>query len=375
MRYIEAPAGSNSRNIKKALIPVISAITAVFVLVLVISEKPFCYADDIVSLAIGLDFTDQRSFVESLFGKITVKSEETPESPEFIDYGAKLSEIIGNEDITENTEMKIPDGCYPIVQKDISYQNGDGKVLFRNKTGKDINDKYIEKLLSAEYPIIAEKSASPLVLIVHTHTTEAFAKDGIYHYNPEKAVSETRSRDDGKNVIAVGDAFESVLNGMGIATVHCRDYHDIYVFSESYNHSYKTVSDYLNMYPSIRYVVDIHRDSVINTDGTKISPTAEIDGRPAAQVMILVGSDDKGLSHPKWEQNLTLAVKLQKRLVDKYPNLSRPVNIRGGRFNQQLSPGMLLLEIGSCGNTLAQAEYSARLVASEYGDMIKENMK
>ena len=211
-------------------------------------------------------------------------------------------------------------------------------------------------------------------MIVHTHTTEAYIDEDTYYYNPKNAVAETRSRDDGENVIAVGKVVKDVLEGMGIGVLHVTDYHDIYVFNESYSHSYDTVKKYLEANPSIKYVIDLHRDSFIHTNGTKVQPVADVDGRLAAQVMFVIGSNGNGLAHDLWEKNLTLAVKLQERLVAEYPDLTRPLNVRSGRFNQQLSTGMLLWEMGSCGNTLAQAKYSARLVATEYGKLILENL-
>lgn len=301
-------------------------------------------------------------------------NEETVEPPTYIDYGKRLDEILQNYPDTDE-KAEIPEGCFGISAENISQQGEVKKILFKNSSGKSLSAQYIESLADKEYPVKAKLSKNePLVLILHTHTTEAYIDEDTYYYNPKKAVAETRSRNDDENVIAVGKVVKDVLEGMGIGVLHVTDYHDVYVFNESYSHSYESAKKYLETYPSIKYVIDLHRDSVIHTNGIKVQPVAEIDGRRAAQVMFVIGSNGNGLKHDNWEKNLTLAVKLQERLVKEYPDLTRPLNIRSGRFNQQLSTGMLLWEMGSCGNTLEQAKYSARLVATEYGKLILENL-
>ncbi len=321
------------------------------------------------------------TIIKRIFGVKDINAEDfdSEEEPTVIDYGMSIDEVLLNnqDDINDKKvqDVKLPEGAYPIKERNLSGQKDSSlKLLYKNKTGKSINDKYINKLLEKAYPIkIKSLSEGPSVLIVHTHTTECYAEEGKGYYIPKNAVAETRSRDDGKNVIAVGDVFEEVLTGMGIGVIHCKDYHDIYVFNESYSHSYSTVKKYLEAYPTIKYVIDLHRDSVIQTNGTKVCPVTTVNGKKCAQMMILVGTDDNGLKHDNWETNMTLAVKLQDSLVKKYGEIVRPMVIRSGRFNQQLCKGMLLFEIGACGNTLEQAKNTARFVAVAYGELIIQN--
>lgn len=318
---------------------------------------------------------DINTFLETVFSiEKELTSEETAEPPTYIDYGKKLDEILSLYP-QEKPELVIPEGCFGICAENISKQGNEKKILFSDKSNKKLTAQYIESLTKKDYPIKASQSSDePLVLILHTHTTEAYLGENDYYYNPKNAVAETRSHKNSENVIAVGEVFASVLESMGINTLHCKDYHDIYVFNQSYNHSYDTVEKYLKAYPSIKYVIDLHRDSVIHTNGTKVQPVYEINGKRAAQVMLVIGTDGGGLTHKNWEKNLTLATMLQEKLVESYGDLARPLNIRSGRFNQQLCPGMLLLEVGSCGNTLEQAKYAARLVALEYAGLIKDNL-
>lgn len=321
--------------------------------------------------------TDGESLFKAFLGFIGSEEIETAEKlPEKVnvEFGKTMDEVLFELEGDGSSLELTPKDSFPIIEDDISNQNGKFEILIRNKSSKEITEDYLASLVSAEYPITASKSSEPLVLILHTHTTESYVDENTHSYVPANAVAETRSRSNSENVIAVGEVMKAVLDSMGIPTLHCTDYHDIYVFNESYDHSYQSVKSYLEMYPSIRYVIDLHRDSVIRTNGDKVCPVTEIDGQKAAQVMLVVGTDSSGLPHSKWEKNFTLALKLQKQMVDAYGTLARPVNLRAGRFNQQLCEGMLLLEVGSCGNTLSQAKYSARLVAYQLGKLINENL-
>ena len=71
--------------------------------------------------------------------------------------------------------------------------------------------------------------------------------------------------------------------------------------------------------------------------------------------MLVVGSDAGGLSHPHWQENMALAVKLHAQLEKNCPGICRPISFRSQCFNQDLSPGALLVEVGAAGNTRAEA--------------------
>ena len=122
-------------------------------------------------------------------------------------------------------------------------------------------------------------------------------------------------------------------------------------------------------YPDILYVIDIHRDSVFTEDKINQKPIVYINGEATAQVMTVVGSDAAGSSHKQWKENLTLAAKLQTKFND-YPAFARPVYLRKASYNQQLSKGYLLLEIGSCGNTVEAARRAAVLAADIFAGLI-----
>ena len=138
--------------------------------------------------------------------------------------------------------------------------------------------------------------------------------------------------------------------------------HDSPSYSSSYSNARKSIRAYLEKYPSIRMVLDIHRDSVENSDGEQLRFTAQKDGQTAAQLMMVVGTDANGLSHPDWPENMSLAVKLHAQLEKNCPGICRPISFRSQRFNQDLSTGAMLIEVGSAGNTRAEALLAAQIL-------------
>ncbi len=204
-----------------------------------------------------------------------------------------------------------------------------------------------------------KKETAPQVLIVHTHTTECYLTrdDGVYR--PDDA---TRTDDPSQNMVAVGKALAAELKMAGIGVIHDTAIHD-QPYNGAYGHSKAAVERYLKEYPTIRVVLDLHRDAIYPDDNTRIKPTAVIDGKKAAQVMIIVGMlNSKTAPNLHTEENLAFAVRLQQQLHTDYEGLMRPLNIANARYNQQLTGGSLLLEMGSDANTLSEAVYAAELV-------------
>jgi len=199
-------------------------------------------------------------------------------------------------------------------------------------------------------------SDGPLVLIVHTHGEECYTENvGMY---PENEA--TRSSDTTKNVVRVGKEIADTLENFGVGTIHCTKMHDSESFINAYSSSASSVKQYLKDNPSIKIVVDVHRDAIIRDDGESVAALTEIAGEEYAQLMFVVGTNELGHNHPDWQDNLSLALRLQKSLDNTYPTLCRNMNLRNVPFNQQLSSGYLLLEVGTSANTLEQALRSAR---------------
>lgn len=198
----------------------------------------------------------------------------------------------------------------------------------------------------------------PQVLIVHTHTSESYAPDEEYNYVQD---DNDRTLDTNFNVVAVGNRVEQLLEDAGVSVIHDKTINDYPSYNGSYTRMLDIIELYLAEYPSISVVLDIHRDAVIYEDGSRFAASTVIDNRSAAQVMLVVGTNEGGLPHDGWERNLSFALDIQSAADELYPGLMRPVNLRSSRFNQHVSPGALIVEVGSSGNTLGEAFYGAEL--------------
>lgn len=198
----------------------------------------------------------------------------------------------------------------------------------------------------------------PTVLIVHSHATESYANTQDYEES-----SAYRTLDKAYNVVSVGAALAQALEAGGIGVIHDTTLHDHPSYSDAYAESRNTVQAYLDKYPSIALVLDIHRDAVTDSDGEEMSFIAQYDGQAAAQLMLVVGTDAGGLTHPQWQSNMSLAVKLHAQLEKICSGICRPISFRSQRFNQDLSSGALLVEVGAAGNTQEEALASVAVLA------------
>lgn len=269
-------------------------------------------------------------------------------------------------------ESAIPGNEYPIIPMDLS-READGVLRLSNETDytPDLEALKNEEPSIGAFASLSDTAASdaPVVLIIHTHGTEAFSKEGAVSYTDTYNVP--RSSDITENIVAVGAVMAQVFESSGIPTIHCEIMHDLESYKDSYNRAAETIEYYLAEYPSIKYVFDVHRDSLILSDKSKVRPVTVTNGLATAQVMCVVGTDAKGGYHPGWMTNLRLAVKLQSSLNSSYTGLARSIYLRGATFNEEYTSGSLLLEIGSCGNTLAEAERAGEIVAEKLAALIK----
>ena len=233
------------------------------------------------------------------------------------------------------------------------------KIYIKNQTGVKIDIK--SELL--KLPNIKIKSDnSPLVLIVHTHTTECYMKEERGYYTD---ADKTRSLNDNENMVAVGKVLTETLNNKGIIAIHATEKHDHPEYSGSYGRAESTIKKYLKKYPSIKVVVDLHRDSVTDDKGTKSALVTQINGKKAAQVMLVSGCESGSVTgFPNWKENFRLAIRLQQTMEVMYPSLARPILFTSRKYNQHLTTGSLLIECGTEANTLEQAKYSAELLAN-----------
>ena len=246
---------------------------------------------------------------------------------------------------------------------------GDGRgpnaagVYVRNNTTHAID---IEALLQA--PLGFDPApGNPTVLILHTHGTESFEPDGADWYDN---VDNYRSNDPNLNITRVGREVAAIFEARGITVLHSQVLHDYPTFRGSYGRSLATAQRYLEAHPEIQVILDIHRDAIMDASGQYIRTMAEIEGLRSAQIMLVVGTDHAGLEHPNWRENLKFALRLQAAMVERYPTLARPLSLREERFNAHLAPGAILVEIGTCANTLQEALTASRLFAEIAADVI-----
>ncbi len=228
----------------------------------------------------------------------------------------------------------------------------------RNDTGYDVD---AAPLLDRE-PDLDLSPEGYQVLIIHTHGTEAFTPDGEDQY---EAAGEYRTTDPDHSILKVGQALGQALEDCGLKVLVDTGLYDWPSYDGAYARSGDAIQAYLEEYPTIQVVIDLHRDAI--GDGDTIYKTVSDQLQPdAAQMMFVVGTDAT-LSHPDWRENLAFAMSLQGLLEEEYPHLMRPALLSPNRYNQQLTPASVLLEIGAAGNTLREALTSAELFARAVG--------
>lgn len=259
----------------------------------------------------------------------------------------------------------VPTGMIPIVPMDLSLR-AYGETFLYNDTSYRPD---MAKLPLSEAAVPAVAAAGEVsVLILHTHATEGYSEEGATWYDPATPLARADAPEEG--VIAVGKVIADILNANGIVTVHSTVLHDKESYKDSYSRSAQTVQSYLARYPSIRLVIDVHRDSIMTSADQLVRPVTVVNGEAVAQVMCVVGSNASGAAHDGWENNLALAAGLRRTLNAAYGDLCRPVYVKKSTYNQQYAPASLLLEIGASGNSLAEAERAAALVAEALAEMM-----
>ncbi len=260
----------------------------------------------------------------------------------------------------EKAPTQTADGA-PIKELTITGQSGgyagqDG-VYIQNDSGLSFD---LDGMLSDPYRISKNKSKSkPTVFILHTHASEAYVDQ---HGG--------RTEDTQHNVVHIGDVLAKALERHGIGVVHCREIIDEPSYNQSYNRAMDIIEQQLEETPSIKVVLDVHRDSMITDSGMEYKVVSEVNGRKCAQLMMVMGTNAGGLTHPNWPSNLNFAVNLQKRILEDYPTLMRPVNLRAQRFNEQATTGSMILECGTSANTMREAETAAEVFADELAEAL-----
>ena len=308
------------------------------------NEKKKISAEEFVSRLLGCSFSDPKSVIAKqlpLFGEEFVP-EPTPEP----------------------TEIPAPSETPKPETKPIREAKSKSDMSISNRTSINVDANAL-----ADEPLCfsLEKTDKPQVLIFHTHTTESYTDSNTNVY---VSGSSDRNLDETKNITAVGDAMQKVFENAGIGTVHDKTVHDYPSFNGAYTRSLATVRANLEQNPGIKIVLDVHRDGIVKEDGTKVKVAADINGKKTAQCMFVIGSN-ANLTHDNWQENMKLACKIQRLANEMYPGLMRPIILREERFNQQVSTGALIIEVGSNGNTLEEAIRGGEYIADVIAKLLK----
>lgn len=268
----------------------------------------------------------------------------------------------------EPTPEPTPAPTETTIEKRIDAASGNvavkNNITIKNQTSYTVNT---QDILAQQKPF--SLSGQPQVFILHTHATESYTPSAAFQF---KYTSNSRTTDNHYNMVRVGQELKKVLESKGIGVIHDTSQYDYPSYNDSYNLAYEGIQNAVKKYPSIQIVLDLHRDALNDDTGEKIKLTGEINGEKVAQVMMVVGTDECGFSHPYWKKNLKFATMLQEEFLKLDKSFVRPINLRKSRFNQQFAPGSLILEIGTNGNTLDEALASANYIGEALAKVIEQ---
>ena len=310
-----------------------------------------------------------RQQVAQLWSHETRDAEEAPDQPDAsavpdpVTTPLTETPLDAGLDLTDNgipARTLVPNGTagYTVA----------GRVYISNSTSHTLNVQELDGGFSSRL-----QDGGPQILILHTHGSEA--------YTPPSGVSvsysgDHRTTDTRYNVVRVGDEMAQVFAAAGISVLHDRTLYDYPSYSGAYDRALAAIESDLAEYPSLSFILDVHRDAIEDTEGNEYKVVSVIDGvGTAAQLTVVVGSDGSGLTHPSWMENLKLGTAVQSQLLQRYPTLMRPLLLRNSRYNQHACPGSLLLEVGAAGNSPDEAVLAGRLFAQTLAQLLQDASK
>ena len=267
------------------------------------------------------------------------------------------------EFVPENQRGAIIEETFAGGQSPLYINLQPGYISNRTK----INSQDLKQKINSFNPISIKITEQPLVLLFSTHATESFEPCDRKFYDKRY---NSRSTDNDKNVTHIEDKIAEQLIQNGIPTIVDKTQHDFPSYNGSYNRSAETINEYLKKYPSIKVILDIHRDAIERENGERVKPITTINGKKAAQIMIISGCDDGTMNFPNWAQNLNFAVNLQQKIESSYPTLTRPIFFCYRKYNMNICPQSLLIEFGSNSNSLNEVLYSGELMGKALSDLL-----
>lgn len=323
--------------------------------------------DNAVLMAAALTMSKGSFFTKADTAKTTEKEtgskketvpEETTSTEETIKFSSDYYNTYGNH----KNKRKYPVYTKHITDGGTKYKN----FYVKNSTPYNLN---IGETLKKNLDFKIEDNDDIQVLIYHTHTSESYldCDAGYYYSDYYPRTSDTRY-----NVARVGEAIAQQLKNAGIGVIHDTTIHDS-TYNGSYSRSRATVEKYIEKYPNIKVTLDIHRDSIGDTN-YKVKPTFTYKGKKGAQIMIMSGYNAYDYyNFPNWNYNLRFALKLQQTCETKFEGITRPLNFGNFAYNMNINTGSLLIEIGTDSNTLEEAVYSGNLLGQALVEVLQKN--
>ena len=286
------------------------------------------------------------------------KNEETEAPPQ-----GTLNQETPSVEPPHSEEAVIPEGATPIVTYDLSYLDR-GIGYINNKTQLSPN---VNELLKVD--VSTKLTQEPLVLVLHTHTSEGYLSNTAAYLEGDLGDA-TYTKEATQNMLAIGKAFIEGLNKSGITAIHCTVMHDESGLAGSYERAAESIRFFCEQYPSIQYVVDLHRDAILTAEGAYVRAATEIAEKSVAQILPVVGSNAGGTEHDTWEGNLALALQLREKLNQNNAHLCRPVMLKSSTYNQEMAPYAILLEIGTGANSIDEAIAAATLAGEAFAKVV-----
>ena len=261
---------------------------------------------------------------------------------------------------TPRAALTFPDNGVP--SQTVKITNPAGYTSVRGVYIKNASNKTLDSAALASESFAAKLTdTAPQVLILHTHGSEAYTMPKGQEY---VSTGTCRTSDTTCNVVRVGDEIASVLSAYGISVLHDRTLYDDPLYEGAYSRSLEGIETYLEKYPSISFILDIHRDAVEDAQHRQYKLISQEDPN-AAQISFVMGSN-----HDGWQENLKLAAAVAEAIKTDYPTVMRPITLRNSNYNQHKSLGSMLVEVGAAGNSLEEALNSARIFADGFAKVL-----
>ena len=310
-------------------------------------------AADSLSLPAALALEQSPQLARARYEIETAGREEPVETPQILDAedapspapAAEEKPAASGGDMARTLAVTTEDGYVRV-----------GDVFIKNTSRQTVEDIAFDGTFAAKLGADA-----PQVLILHTHGSEAYTMPEGQEY---VSTGTFRTADGSVSVIRVGDEIAAALSQHGISVLHDRALYDDPEYNGAYYRAEDAIEAYLEKYPSISFILDVHRDALEDKAGHQYKVITREDPS-CAQVSLVMGSSWEG-----WQENLKLAVAVQQHLTDQYPTLMRPVTVRNSDYNEYFTPGSLLVEVGAAGNSLDEALAAARLFAHGFAEVV-----